>query len=311
MTTVEERKTKVLRFPRNQSFTETLSDSSTGPPSLIQRQKSPGDDPTDKAVSLNKQLNQHLKSIGQAYDVKERFKAFQTSFSSVISSDSAYGVILRRIKTGYEEYISQCAALDSIQENENIVRQLLEFQELLEQEQAEKGGLLTTIVELKKEKTALSSKLMERSATIKALEKTIGDLSQTTKSSPVMEEKEDPEKETLRDMVGNLQDEVTLLRNREQLLLSVLKSAKHQGFPIDEIFKMHTKHKKSPTHTEPRPLSNTTVPKLNLATALQLGQLSPISRPSDREDLQSEFRESMTSFAKEMDLSAASGREER
>ena len=309
LTHIEERRSKLLRLTRNQSFTETLSDSSCGP-SLALRHKSPQDDSTDTAVTLSKRLNEQLKATGQTYDVKERFKAFQSAFLAVIAVDSAYGIILRRIKAGYEEYISQCAAIDNMQETEKIVKQLLEFQELLEQEQAEKGNLLNTITGLRKDKTALSTKLMEKTATVKALEKTIGDLSQTTKSSP-KEEQEDSEKSTLRDMVSNLQDEVTLLRSREQLLLTVLKSAKHQGFPIDEIIKMQTRLKKSPREPGKTLQSRmvAAVPRLNLAATMQLGQLSPISRPSEREDLQSDYRDSLTSFAKEIDLSVASNRE--
>lgn len=308
LTQVEERRSKLLRITRNQSFTETLSDSSCGPPSLVGRKRSLEEDSTDTAVTLSKRLNEQLKSTGQTYDVKERFKAFQSAFLAVIAADSSYGIILRRVKTGYEEYISQCAAIDNIQENEKIVKQLLEFQDLLEQEQAEKIHLLSSITELRKEKTSLSTKLMERTATVKALEKTIGDLSQTTKSSP---HEEDSEKTTLRDMVSNLQDEVTLLRSREQLLLAVLKSAKHQGFPIDEIIKMQTKLKRSPREPGKTLQSRmvAAVPRLNLAATMQLGQLSPISRSSNREDVVSDLRDSLTSFAKEIDLSA-SNREE-
>ena len=199
-------------LPRNLSFSALRSDSCS-PPSQAATQ--------DPAFTLNKTLSEQLKSL--PYDVKQRYQVFQRLFSTVISQDSTYGLVLRRIKTGYEEYLSHCVDMQGAEDGEKAARQLMDFQEVLEQEQKEKETLLATIVQLRRDKTTLTSKLMEKTARIKALEK-----ADSVKTS---------HDETVNSHLISLESEVSVLRSREHLLLSILKSAKQQGFPIDELMR--------------------------------------------------------------------------
>lgn len=225
LTVIEERH----RLPRNQSFS-TLRSESCSPQHIAK---------TDPTLALNKTLSSQLKAL--PYDVKKRFRVFQSIFSAVISQDPAFGVVLQRIKAGYEEYFSYCAENHGAEDSEKAAKQLLEFQEVLEQEQAEKQSLLSTIAQLRREKTALTSKLLEKAARIKVLEK---------KELAVASEED-----SLHDMQLTLQSEVSLLRSRESLLMNVLKSAKQLGFPIDELMRQHRGSQLSPRDISEKTLS--------------------------------------------------------
>ena len=216
LTVIEERH----RLPRNQSFS-TLRSESCSPQHIAK---------TDPTLALNKALSSQLKAL--PYDVKKRFRVFQSIFSAVISQDPAFGVVLQRIKTGYEEYFSYCTENHGAEDSEKAAKQLLEFQEVLEQEQAEKQSLLSTIAQLRREKTALTSKLLEKAARIKVLEK----------NELAVASQED----SLHDVQLTLQSEVALLRSREKLFMNVLKSAKQLGFPIDELMRQHRGSQLSP-----------------------------------------------------------------
>lgn len=201
------------RLPRNQSFS-TLRSESCSPQHL------PKPDP---ALTLNQALSAQLKAL--PYDLEKRFRVFQGSFSAVIGQDSTFGVVLRRIKTGYEEYLSHCADLRGARDSEKAAKQLLEFQEVLEQEQAEKESLLSTIAQLRRDKTTLTSKLLEKAARIKTLEK--------------CEAAQASQEDSIQDVQLTLRSEISLLRSREKLFMNVLKSAKQQGFPVDELLRQH------------------------------------------------------------------------
>ena len=315
LSVIEEKVRKRNRFTRNQSFTETSSEAAYMSPQPGGAGRKRSSEDTDSISSLNKVLTEKLKELGPSYDIKERFLVFQSMFSTVISLDAPFGLLLRRIKSGYEEYISQCSLPDSGKESEKIERQLREFQDILEQEQMEKETLLSTIVQLRKEKTSMTSKILDKTAKIKALEKQIGDLSQSTKT-PSQDDGPLSFDQPVQEMIRNLQDEIRLLRNREQLLVGVMKSAKQRGFPMDEIFKLHSKHKKTSSYFSSesgeasRTVSGVKVPKLNLAATSQFDQLSPISPICKETDPEgSQYRDSLTSFAKEIDISTVSRRE--
>jgi len=201
------------RLPRNQSFS-TLRSDSCSPQHLAK---------PDPDLTLNKSLSVQLKAL--PYDVKKRFHVFQSTFSTVISQDTTFGVVLRRIKTGYEEYLSHYPELHGAEDSEKAAKQLLAFQEVLEQEQAEKESLLSTIAQLRRDKTTLTSKLLEKTARVKTLEK--------------CEVAQACQEDSLQDVQLTLRSEIALLRSREKLFMNVLKSAKQQGFPIDELLRQH------------------------------------------------------------------------
>lgn len=269
LTVIEEKVRRPGRLARNQSFSSEKTHISPPP-----HQRQAGES-VEAVMALSKALTERLKDLGSAYDIKERFAVFQGVFALALGVDPTFGLLLRRIKAGYEEYLSLCVKPDAV--HSQTERQLAEFQSVLEQEQLEKESLLGTIVDLRKEKTALTSKLVSKTAQVKALERQLDESVSTAKAGE--------DKIALQAMVRTLQEEVFLLRNREQLLAGVVKSAKDRGFPVDQLLAKHRK---------------TASLHRNKQTGFEKGantQLSPISPENDG---------SMASFARDMDISASS-----
>lgn len=268
LTVIEEKVRRPGRLARNKSFSSEKSHTSPPP------QQRQGSDSAEAVMALNKALTERLKDLGSAYDIRERFAVFQGVFAMALGVDPTFGLLLRRIKAGYEEYLSLCTKPDVT--HSQTERQLAEFQAVLEQEQLEKESLLNTIVELRRDKTTITSKLVSKTAKVKALERQLDESISTAKAGE--------DKVALQAMVRTLQEEVFLLRNREQLLAGVVKSAKDRGFPVEQLFAKHRKtaslHRNKQTFER---VAGT--------------QLSPITPENDG---------SLASFARDMDISASS-----
>lgn len=266
LTVIEEKVRRPGRLARNQSFSSEKTHISPPP---NQRQSCGS---AEAVMALNKALTERLKDLGGAYDVRERFAVFQGVFALALGVDPTFGLLLRRIKAGYEEYLSLCVKPDAV--HSQTERQLAEFQTVLEQEQLEKETLLGTIVDLRREKTALTSKLVSKTAQVKALERQLDESVSTAKTGE--------DRVALQAMVRTLQEEVFLLRNREQLLTGVVKSAQDRGFPVEQLL---AKHRKTASLHRSKFQGGAST------------QLSPITPENDG---------SMASFARDMDISASS-----
>ena len=167
--------------------------------------------------SLNRTLTEKLKELGPNYDIERRFCVFQAMFTAVISVDSQNGILLKRIKTGYEEYLAHTSHTEILRENEELQVQLLEYQSLLDQDQSEKASLLAVLRASEQSLAAATRQLHEKEALLK------------------VESRLHSEIQTAKQSISRLETEVSLLRKRESLLLGVLKSAQRRGFPVEEL----------------------------------------------------------------------------
>ena len=266
LTVIEEKVSRSNRLSRNHSFTADKSHISPSPQRHIP-------DISESIMTLNKSLTEKLKTLGPNYDINQRFAVFQYYFSQAIGLDATLGLFLRRIKAGYEEFVTVTVKAEVMQAQTE--RQLEEFQAVLEQEQTEKESLLSTIAELRRDKTNLTSKLVTKTAKIKSLERELDESVSTTKSTE--------DKTALHDMIRTLQEEVFLLRSREQMLAGVVKSAKEHGFPIEQLLAKHRK--------------TVSLHRNSHKKGFKTNELSPITPENDG---------SLASFARDMDISGCS-----
>ena len=206
---------------------------------------------SESIQSLNRSLTDKLRALGSNYDLKSRFLVFQELFTSVIALDPIFGLLLQRIKNGYEEAVTQVLSCDYEQEVVKMGTQLQEMQEMLESFQSEKDVLTEALSKVKAENQILQGKCSEQTLLCKGKDKRISELEQ---------ELTDPA--GLGDIVKNLQEEVCMLKKRETLLLSAVRP--HA--------KLQVKHRK--TQSTCTPTAKLLVPRLNLRGNAEL--FSPV-----------------------------------
>ena len=127
---------------------------------------------------LNQMLNTRLREVANPGDAKEVLAAFQKTYEDLITELPSHSLILRRIKSGYDDCISkllssQCAL--------TLKRQISDMQDMLDLQQVEKETLLDTVMQLRKEINTLNGNLLKKTSKIATLEKSILEVSTVKK----------------------------------------------------------------------------------------------------------------------------------
>ena len=110
-------------------------------------------------ISASERLNHLLTSRLQSSP--SRLSAFQTTFSDLIQSLPSHSLLLQRLKSGYEEVLS-----DYQSRLDGGARLLRDVEDMVELQQVEKETLLGTIRELRREIGELNGALLRKTAKV-------------------------------------------------------------------------------------------------------------------------------------------------
>ena len=157
-----------VRLPRNRSWTDLYSGE-------------PGDTHDSKleehkvrnAEQLNASLSEKLDKVKGETNQKLKVTAVAGAFEEVICAIPSYALVLKQIKRTYEEVIKEAIAARKGENKQEVDA----MQDMLDLMQAEKQTLLDTVMQLRRDITALSGKLMEKTTKIASLERKLIDFS--------------------------------------------------------------------------------------------------------------------------------------